>query len=78
MQILNAAVRLITWQPLFLLELRAVATRYHSANAEFDPILVFWGLFCCFLTAFPSVVSPARAADGAHKFPRKPAQGICR
>jgi len=33
MHILNAAVRLIAWQPVLFLELRTIATRYHSANA---------------------------------------------
>jgi len=29
---------------VFLFELRAIATRDHSANSEFDPVFVFFGL----------------------------------
>src|SRR5206468_3685769 len=43
-QILDATVRLIAWQPVLLLELRTITTRYYAADAELDPILVFFGL----------------------------------
>src|SRR5205823_10639902 len=43
-QILDATVRLIAWQPVLLLELRAIATRYYAADSELDPIFVFFGL----------------------------------
>jgi hypothetical protein len=45
MQVLYAAVRLIAWQPVFLFELRAIATRDYAANTELDPVLVLCGLF---------------------------------
>src|SRR5215471_19202890 len=45
MQILDAAVRLVARQPMFLFELRAIAAGYYSAYPELNPILVLFGLF---------------------------------
>jgi hypothetical protein len=45
MQVLNAAVRLITGEPVFLFELRTIAARDYAADAELDPVLVLFGLF---------------------------------
>jgi hypothetical protein len=44
MQILDATVRLIAWEPVLLLELRAIAARDHAADSELNPIFVFFGL----------------------------------
>ena len=65
MQTLDPAVRLITWQPVFLLELRPVAARYYAADAELDPVVVFFGLLFrgVAVVALPSLVSPARTAS---------------
>ena len=43
-KILDAAINLIARQPVFLLELRAIAAGDDSADSELDPILVFFGL----------------------------------
>jgi hypothetical protein len=46
-QVLDAAVRLIAWQPVLLLELCLIAAGDYSANTELDPVFVFRGFFCC-------------------------------
>src|SRR5256885_400644 len=43
-QILNTAVSLIAWKPVFLFELRTIAASDDSADSELDPIFVFLGL----------------------------------
>ena len=47
MQIPDAAVRLIAWQPVLFLELRAIAARYYTADAELDPVFVLFSLLFC-------------------------------
>ena len=49
-QVLDAAVRLIAWQPVLLLELCLIAARDYSANAELDPVLVFSGFLLLLLS----------------------------
>ena len=41
-QVLDAAVRLIAWQPVLLLELCLIAAGDDSANPELDPVLVLF------------------------------------
>ncbi len=62
-QVLDAAVRLIAWQPVLLLELCLIAAGDYSANTELDPVLVLPG--CSSVSQLsllcPSLVSPARS-----------------
>src|SRR5262249_36526941 len=44
MHILDAAVRLIAWQPVLFLVLRPITVGDNSAHSELDPILVSFGL----------------------------------
>ena len=66
-QVLDAAVRLIAWQPVLLLELCLIAAGDYSANPELDPVLVLSG--CSSVVAavvdLLSLVSPARTAAAA-------------
>ena len=65
-QVLDAAVRLIAWQPVLLLELCLIAAGDYSANTELDPVFVFRGFFCSLLSLlFHQLVSPARSEQVA-------------
>jgi hypothetical protein len=81
MQTLDPAVRLITWQPVFLLELRPVAARYYAADAELDPVVVFFGLLfrgrsCCLAIARVTGADRRSGKDSRKNQHQESARGV--
>jgi hypothetical protein len=81
-QILDAAVRLIARQPVFLFELCAIAARDDSADSELDPVFVFFRLLFGGRGSYSFTIACPAANPSGSKSSRKnqheeSARGVC-
>jgi hypothetical protein len=81
-QILDAAINLIARQPVFLFELGAIAASDHAADAELNPIFVFFGLLFGRRCGYSFAIARPTANPGGGKCSRKnhyqeSARGVC-